>query len=113
VIRVLIDLKGNRMNLYGIMDLTLGEYVQQLLLVKTDEGVKRELVTRVMGTDSMMARYPAQFNVMNLGMFDLETGLLVPERIPLLVVNLGALFIPEEVPNAPREGCAGRCGACF
>lgn len=75
------------MLVYSLLDVKAKEY-GALVLAQNDEMIFRSLMDGVRSGDSLLARYPEDFHVMRLGVFDIETGQLVPENIPQLVASV-------------------------
>lgn len=79
------------MRIYSLLDLKVKEY-GQLVLMPNDEAVKRALRDMRNGGQTTLQKYPEDFNLMVLGEFDPETGLLVPLEVPQLVDNVKTII---------------------
>lgn len=79
------------MLLFSLFDRKLREY-GQLVQANNAEAVKRALIDGVRGSNSLVEKYPADFDLMEVGHFDVDTGLLSGRDVPLLVDNLGDLL---------------------
>lgn len=83
------------MRIYSLLDLKVREY-GALVLGSTDEAIKRAVRDGIPGSNSTISKYPGDFNLMYLGEFDDETGVIVPVAVPLLVENVGVLIPSKE-----------------
>jgi len=100
----LLSPKGNgRMNIYSLLDVKLKEY-GPLVLANNDASVRRALCDGIPGSGGTVAKYPEDFNLMLLGHFDVETGQIVPEVVPLLVDNVGVILPPRVGAPDARQG---------
>lgn len=55
--------------------------------------------------DSMLSKFPEDYALFRLAMFDDETGLYVPEMVPALIVDAKAVVSPVGIPsNAKVDG---------
>lgn len=72
------------MLVYSLLDVKAREY-GPLVLAANDEMLFRSLRDGVPGSGSVLEKYPEDFQVMYLGVFDQDTGQLVPESIPQLL----------------------------
>lgn len=79
-----------RMVIYSLFDRKLKEY-GPLVVSNNDAAVRRALIDGVPGSGSTIAKYPEDFDLMCLGLFDAETGKIVAEA-PRLVDNVGSLL---------------------
>jgi len=84
------------MRVYSIFDRKLKEY-GQLVTQRNDEAVRRSLVDGVRGSGSTLEKHPQDFDIMVLGEFDPETGVLIT-MTPQLVANVGDVL--ESYPSA-------------
>lgn len=85
------------MRVYSLFDRKVMEYMS-LVLGTTDEAVMRALAESF-GTPSASTvfKYPQDFDLMRLGDFDPETGVITPEMPPRLVVNVSDILVSKEV----------------
>lgn len=83
------------MRVYSVLDLKVKEY-GPLILGNSDAAMARAARDGVPGSGSVIAKHPEDFNLMYLGEFDVDTGMLVPVDVPILVENFATL-IPAEV----------------
>jgi len=82
-----------RKRVYSLFDRRVREF-GNLLLGQNDEALKRELQF-LTGGNSLLSKYPQDFDVMLLGEFELETGEL-SIAAPLLVCSLSDILGPGE-----------------
>jgi len=83
------------MNIYSLYDRKLREF-GPLVVSNNDESVVRALREGLPGSGGTVNKYPEDFDLMCLGALDVDTGLIVPERVPLLVVNVRSALTPPE-----------------
>lgn len=98
-LRLLAGLHSKRetvMNIYSLFDRKLREY-GPLVLANNDASVCRALCDGIPGTQSTIAKYPDDFDLMLLGAFDSDTGQIAPEVIPRLVDNVASILPPGRV----------------
>lgn len=86
--------EGVAMRMYSLFDRKMREY-GAIVLGSNDESIVRALREMLGSSASTMAKYPGDFDLMCLGVFDPETGVIGAE-IPRLVVNV------EDISNAER-----------
>lgn len=79
------------MRVYSLFDRKLREF-GPLFLEKNDEVVKRALIDTVNQGSGNLTKYPEDFDLKFLGVFDSERGKITPEDIPVLVCNMRDLF---------------------
>lgn len=79
------------MNMYTLFDRKLREH-GQIVLANNDEACKRALKDGLSGSGSTVEKYPEDFDLMCVGSFDSETGMVVPIGIPKLVENVSNLL---------------------
>lgn len=81
---------------YAMFDRKMKEF-GAVATARNDDTIKRQLSTQLKGSGSMMEKYPDDFDVFRIGMFDPETGELA--RVPAqMVCNLVEL-LPADVPS--------------
>lgn len=78
------------MRIYSIFDRKMREY-GSLVLSSNDETVRRAVKEGVSGSTSTLAKYPEDFDVMFLGRFDPEKGLIVASS-PVLVDSVATII---------------------
>lgn len=83
------------MQVFSLFDRKLREY-GSLVLANNAEAVKRALVDGVRGSGSLVEKHPQDFDLMEIGMFDTDSGILVPGKLPVLVDNVGTLLLPPD-----------------
>lgn len=85
------------MNLYSLFDRKQREF-GQIISGSNDEAVKRELRSAQKRSEAgNMHLYPEDFDLMYLGRYIVETGVIEPQVPAKLVVNVGeyvASFVP-------------------
>lgn len=87
------------MLVFSLLDRKLKEY-GPLVQMNSPEAVKRGLAdTLRAGKAGLIGEHPEDFDLMWIGEFDVETGVLVPAKVPTLVVNAAEL-IPARGDNA-------------
>jgi len=95
----LLRQRETAMLIYSLYDKKLREF-GPLVLSNNDQSVVRALRDGIPGSGGTVAKYPEDFDLMQLGSFDAETGMIVPESVPLLVANVSVVMSPQpEVPN--------------
>lgn len=85
------------MQIYSLLDRKLKEY-GQLVLARNDEGIRRSVVDGIRGSKSVVELHPEDFDVMHVGEFDVDAGVLTSTRVPRLVANVKDVL---EAANAP------------
>lgn len=81
------------MNIYSLFDRKLKEY-GPLVLANNDASICRAMCDGIPGSGSTIAKYPEDFDCFLLGVFDSDTGMISPERVPHLVDNVAAILPP-------------------
>lgn len=84
------------MIVYSLFDRKVKEF-GSLVVASNDEAIMRAAREGIPGTGSTAAKYPEDFDLMRVGSFDPDTGVLGAEA-PRLVVNVADLL--KEVPGA-------------
>lgn len=84
------------MRVYSLLDRKLREY-GNLVQANNSEAIKRALVDGLKGTGSLIEKHPEDFDLMEVGSFNVETGELIGIGIPQLIENVGSLIFPPEV----------------
>lgn len=79
------------MMVFSLLDRKLREF-GMLHMERRVEGIERSLVAGVKGSDTMLEKYPEDFDLYCLGELDTETGVLVPADPPRLVANVRDLL---------------------
>jgi len=79
------------MQVFSLFDRKLREY-GALVLANNAEAVKRALVDGVRGTGSLVEKHPEDFDLMELAMFDTDSGIIIGAKVPILVDNVGTLL---------------------
>lgn len=67
------------MKLYGIHDRAAGMYVDRMLVLPADASATRIFFEACSDSRSELAKYPTDFELVYLGEFDSETGVITPE----------------------------------
>lgn len=83
------------MIVYSLFDRKVKEY-GNLVVASNDEAILRAAREGIAGSGSTAAKYPEDFDLMRVGSFDPESGLLGVET-PRLVANVGELLRPGGV----------------
>lgn len=83
--------RGVCVNVYSLFDRKLKEF-GPLVLSNNDASVKRAICEGIPGSGSTVEKYPEDFGLMLLGTFDVDSGMLVPEAVPLLVDGLDVIL---------------------
>ena len=81
------------MKLYSLYDKKAGSYLK-LIEAKTDGEAVRMLQTTLSSGDSLIATYPSDFRLDQIGLFDMITGEVISKVKP--VVEAGALAVGRE-----------------
>lgn len=87
------------MRVYSLLDRKLREY-GPLVQANNAEAIKRALVDGLKGSNSLIEKHPEDFDLMEVGSFDLDTGELIGVKIPMLINNVATLLFssgPEVV----------------
>lgn len=86
------------MRVYSLLDRKLREY-GALVQANNAEAVQRGLVDGLKGSNSLVEKHPEDFDLMEVGTFDTDTGLIggTDSGVPMLIVNVGQLIFPPEV----------------
>lgn len=81
------------MKVYSLFDRRLREF-GSLVLFKNDEAAERGMLDAFSGQDTLVSKHPGDFDLMCVGAFDQETGLLDSGAMAmaLLVVNFAELL---------------------
>lgn len=87
--------QGKRMRVYSLFDRKVKEYLS-LVLASTDEAVRRAVMEGIPGSNSTVAKYPSDFDVMYLGDFDPEDGSLRGCVKPLLIASVADIIAPKD-----------------
>lgn len=87
--------KAVNMRVYSLLDRKLREY-GGLVQANNGDAVKRALVDGLKGSNSLVEKHPEDFDLMEVGEFDTDTGLLsgTSSGVPMLIENVGALIFP-------------------
>lgn len=86
------------MRVYSLLDRKLREY-GALVQANNGEAVQRALVDGLKGSNSLVEKHPEDFDLMEVGTFDTDTGLIggTDSGVPMLIVNVAQLIFPPEV----------------
>lgn len=96
---------------YSIFDRKLKEY-GSLMYAKNDFAIMRGVADAVRGSEGTLhAMHPEDFDLMYLGDFDNELGVLVPAQVVVLVDNLAELLKAAETRKEFSRGPAGQLEA--
>lgn len=87
------------MEIYSLFDRKLREF-GPLLLSNNGESIKRALRDGIPGSGSLIDKHPEDFDVMLLGAFDADSGVIVPEQVPHLLDNVAAIIRPAGLQEA-------------
>lgn len=82
---------------YSVFDRKLKEYGQPIL-AKNHEAIRRTVVDGIRGSGGMVEKHAADFDVMCVGTFDVDSGDLQGQA-PQLIANVAEIL---EVPNGVR-----------
>lgn len=92
------------MQVYSLFDRKLKQF-GQLVVIQNDESVKRSILDNVVGSNSLVEKYAEDFDIVHLGSFDQDTGVLAGST-PRLVENVAQVIRPavagQEVRDAVR-----------
>lgn len=84
------------MLVYTLLDRKLKVF-GQLVVIQNDEGIRRQILESVRGSQSLIERYPEDFDVYCVGTFDQDTGVLVAS-VPRLVESVGVILRGDQLP---------------
>lgn len=88
---------------YSVYDKKLQEF-GQLAVSKNDESMRRALYDGVKGSQSMIEKYPQDFDLYRVGEFDPQQGVLTGYTSPsILVCNVGDLLGGNEPLKVVRD----------
>lgn len=82
------------MKIYSLFDRKVREFLA-LVVCPNDESCVRALRESLVGSASTVTKYPADFDLMCLGEFDVETGVIVPVVPALFVKDIASILRPE------------------
>lgn len=87
------------MRMYSLLDVKTRVF-GPVVLARTDDEIKRQLYTAAgdASEGNMLYTHPQDFNLMFLGFFDQDRGVVTPEVPAVLVENVGNL-----VPSRPSR----------
>lgn len=71
---------------YAVYD-RKAQYYLPPFVCRGDAEATRMFSEAVMTSETPISQYPADFDLVKVGSFDLETGVLTPENIPTLMLN--------------------------
>lgn len=73
-------------NIYSIYDRKAGYYLP-LFMARTEGEALRQFNQIVIGSDTDISKYPADFDLVLLGTIKLESGVITPEELPEPIIN--------------------------
>lgn len=73
-------------SIYSIYD-RKAQYYLPPFTVRSDADAERAFIEAVTVSDTPIAQYPADFDLVCLGSIDLDTGMLTQDQMPRLMVN--------------------------
>lgn len=85
------------MQIYSLLDRKLKEY-GALVTAQNDEVIRRMAGDSVRGSKGLQELHAEDFDIMHVGEFDSDAGVLTSTRVPRLVANLKDIL---EASNAP------------
>lgn len=97
------------MNIYSLFDRKLKEF-GNLLLANNDQSIRRSARDGIPGSGTMMEKHPADFEIRLLGTFDMDTGQIVPEEIPVLLDGLDVILGDVLAPPVGGIGVSPQAG---
>lgn len=88
------------MRVYSLLDRKLREY-GGLVQANNGDACKRALVDGIKGSNSLVEKHPEDFDLMEVGSFDSETGVLAGtvSGVPMFVDNVGTLLLSGGAPE--------------
>lgn len=89
------------MNIYSLFDQKLKEF-GPLLVMNNDEGMKRAVRDGIPGSGGTIEKYPEDYSLHRLGTYDADTGIIVPEEVPMFVELVSVILPPKVVADATR-----------
>lgn len=90
--------------LVGVRDVKVGEY-GILMVLATAMEAKRLFLVAVEDRNSQLGRFPNDFTMAELGLFDPETGRITPHELPVDVTPYSerdAVIAKRELAGAPK-----------
>jgi len=91
------------MRVYSVFDKKLQEF-GQLAVSKNDESMRRAMFDGVKGSNSMIEKYPEDYDLYCVGEFEQAQGLLSGWKGPaILVCNAADLMAAGEQPRLVRD----------
>lgn len=88
------------MEVYSLFDRKLREF-GALVLSRNEAAIRRSVLDGIRGTGSLVELHPEDFDLMVVGKYDVDVGVLTPVTPPRLVDNIGAILSAgKEVLNA-------------
>lgn len=72
--------------IYAVYD-RKAQYYLPPFTARGDAEASRSFTDAVMTSETPISQYPADFDLVRIGEFHLETGVLTPEGIPTLLLN--------------------------
>lgn len=86
------------MRVYSLHDVKSRTY-GALMIIDTEEAAMRAVAHASSGAQSgMLHSHPQDFNLMFVGLFDIDTGKLIGSDVPILVANVASL-LPTPTPG--------------
>lgn len=79
-----------KQKVYAIVDKKVNAF-NSPIVTANDDVMKRMVHDTIMQGDSLLAKYPSDFDLYDLGEFDNESGKFTNNDIPKLLCNLKAL----------------------
>lgn len=82
------------MRIFSVRDLK-AKVFEQVILERNSAQAERSFRTAVNTKDSQYNRYPSDFQLYEMGAFDIDTGNILPHPTPILVCDASSLLSQE------------------
>lgn len=80
--------------LYAVHDIKAGNYYPPLVAANAMVAA-RDFQTRVREENSLLNKFPEDFDLVEVGVWDMETGIITPTQAPIVVVTATQMLAHE------------------
>jgi len=87
-------------NLYSVLDTKTGVFCRPFTAIN-DQFALRDFAHAANDLSTNVGRYPTDFSLFRVGMFDFSTGFVVPESSPVCLGVAATLVKPRTVDDTP------------
>ena len=84
------------LEIYSIYDKKVGTYMRPVFVAHLVE-VQRDLSSVMANKESLLAKFPSDYEVYRLGKFDDKKGMMDLEDKPVFIMNISELEAPANV----------------